>query len=60
MYYRLPQDRKFTAIKQVEVFSADNQIKPCTIIFSVYGLPSEVASDTGTNFVSKEFDEFYK
>ena len=41
-------------------FSADNLIKTCKIIFSEYGLSSNIVSAKGTNFISERFQKFAK
>ena len=43
---------KFSVIKQIDGFSADNVIKTRKIIFVEYGLPCKTMSDAGTNFIS--------
>ena len=49
---------KFPAVKQMERFSADHQIKTCKVLFSEYRQPSKIVSDAGTNFMFKKFENF--
>ena len=42
------------------LFSANNLIQICEIIFTEYRLASKIVSDAGTNFVSKKFKNFCK
>ena len=49
---------KFPVVMWLKGLSAGNIIKTCKIIFLVYGLPSKILSDVGTNFVSYKFEDF--
>ena len=51
---------KFWVMEQVGGFSADNLIKKCKIIFSEYGLPTKIVSDTGINFISQKFEDSFR
>ena len=42
----------------MEDLSADNPILICKIIFSEYGLPKKIISDSGGNFISHKFKTF--
>ena len=39
--------------------STDDLIKTHKIIFSEYGLPSKIASDVSTNFISEKFQRVF-
>ena len=52
--------RKLPVIKQVEGLSVNSPINTCKIIFSEYGLPSEIVSQAGTNFILEKSANFYK
>ena len=45
---------KFPVMKQVELFSTDNVIQTYKIIYSGYGLPSELTEDADKNFLSEK------
>ena len=51
---------KFLVIKKAEDLSTDSLILACKIVFSEYGLPKEIMSDAGGNFVSDDFMQFCK
>ena len=51
---------KFTVIKKLEGLSVDNLIKTAKAIFPEYGIPHELTSDMGANFVSDQFWQFCK
>ena len=42
----------------MESLSADNMILACKVIFSEYGIPKKIMSNTGGKFVSEKFKEF--
>ena len=44
---------KFAVIKKREDLSADSLILTCKSIFSEYGLPKEIMSETGGNLFQK-------
>ena len=46
---------KFPVIKRLEGLSVENLINTVKIIFTKYGIPQKIMSDTGTNFVSHRF-----
>ena len=46
---------KFLVIKKMKDPSADRLMLACKIIFSEYGLPKKIMSDTGGNFISDKF-----
>ena len=49
---------KFPVIKTTEDISADSLILTCKIIYSEYGLPKKIISDSGGNFISDKFTTF--
>ena len=49
---------KFPIIQRMEGLSAENLITTVKIIFSEYGIPCRLMSDTGSNFVSEKFRSF--
>ena len=58
MHCRLSQ--QISGHKKAKDLSADNVILACIIIFSENHLPKKIMSDTGGNFVSDKFKQFYK
>ena len=50
---------QFLFIKFTENLSAGSLIKCCKIYFAEYELPRKIISDTGTNFISEIFKEFF-
>ena len=51
---------KFPIIKKAEDLSADSLILTCKVIFSEYGIPKKLISDSVGNFVSDKFKTFSK
>ena len=51
---------KFPVIKRLEGRSADNLINVVKIIFTKYGIPRNIMSDVGTNFIADRFWQFCK
>ena len=51
---------KFPVIKKMEDISVDSLILACKFIFSEYGLPKKIMSDTGGNFISDKFKRFFQ
>ena len=51
---------KFPVIKKTEDLSADSLTPACKIVFSEYGLPKKIMSDTSGNFMSDKFKKCYK
>ena len=51
---------KFSIIKKTEDLSTNSLILACKIIFSEYGPPNKIMSDTGGNFMPDKFEKFHK
>ena len=51
---------KFSVVKRLEAFSADNLINVVKTIFAEYGIPCKLMLDMGTNFISDKFCQFCK
>ena len=49
---------KFPVVKRLEGISTENLITTVKVIFMEYGIPCQIISDTGTNFVSDRFRKF--
>ena len=49
---------KFPVVKRLEGLSAENLIPTVKVIFTEYGIPWKLMSNTGTNFVSDKFSKF--
>ena len=60
--YLIIYDRftRFIVVKKCADLSAHSAILSLLEVFSEYGVPSNIHSDRGRNFVSKEFDTFCK
>ena len=60
--YLIIHDRftRFIVVKKYADFSAHSAILSLLEVFSEYGVPSNIHSDRGRNFVSKGFDTFCK
>ena len=50
--------KKFPVIRKIKDVSADSLIVTCKIMFLEYGLPKEIMSDSGGNFISDKFKAF--
>ena len=51
---------KFPVIKRLEGLAVESLITTTKVIFTEYGIPQKLISDTGTNFVSDKFWQFCK
>ena len=51
---------KFPVIRKSEGFSADSLILTCKVIFTEYGIPKKIMSDSGCNFISDQLKTFCK
>ena len=51
---------KFPKVKKVNSLSADNLVQMTKLTFAEYGHSKKIVSNTGTNFTSKTFKDFYK
>ena len=49
---------KFPVIKRLEGLSTEKLITTAKVIFTEYGIPCKLMSDTGTNFISSRFRKF--
>ena len=60
--YLIIYDRftRFIVVKKCADLSAHSAILSLLEVFSEHGVPSNICSDRGRNFVSKEFDTFCK
>ena len=52
--------RKFLFFKKTKDLSADSLILTCKIIFAEYGILKKINSDSGGNFASDKFRNFWK
>ena len=51
---------KFPVIKRLEGLSVENLINTIKVIFAEYGIPQQIMSDAGINFVSDRFQQICK
>ena len=49
---------KFPVVKRLEGLSAESLITTIKVIFTEYGIPHKLMSDTGMNFISDKFQKF--
>ena len=49
---------KFPVIKRIEGLSTESLITTTKVIFAEYGIPHQIMSDAGTNFISDKFRKF--
>ena len=51
---------KFPIVRKLKRLLAEHLINAVSAIFTKYGIPQKLMSDTGTNFVSEKFKHFCK
>ena len=58
LLYIIDYYSRFSSVKQVHGLLAGDIIRTAKIVFSEFGLPKEVSSDMGMNFISDKFRQF--